>query len=45
MNGRLEGKIAIITGAGTGIGEAAAHTFAKEEACVVTKKIASGANL
>ena len=35
MSGRLEGKIAIITGAGTGIGEAAAHKFAKEGARVV----------
>jgi len=33
--GRLQGKIAIITGAGTGIGEAIAHKFAKEGARVV----------
>jgi len=32
---RLEGKVAIITGAGTGIGEAIAHKFAKEGANVV----------
>src|SRR5436305_1393358 len=32
---RLEGKVAIITGAGTGIGEAIAHKFAKEGAAVV----------
>ncbi|MDW5377210.1 SDR family oxidoreductase [Halomonas sp. HP20-15] len=31
---RLEGKVAIVTGAGTGIGEAAARTFAKEGAKV-----------
>ncbi len=35
MTRRLEGKIAIITGAGTGIGEAIAHKFAKEGAKVV----------
>lgn len=35
MAKRLEGKIAIITGAGTGIGEAIAHKFAKEGAIVV----------
>jgi NAD(P)-dependent dehydrogenase (short-subunit alcohol dehydrogenase family) len=35
MNPRLEGKVAIITGAGTGIGEAIAHKFAKEGANVV----------
>ncbi len=34
-NGRLKGKVAIITGAGTGIGEAIAHKFAKEGARVV----------
>ncbi len=34
-NGRLERKVAIITGAGTGIGEAIAHKFAKEGARVV----------
>ena len=33
--GRLQGKVAIITGAGTGIGEAIAHKFAKEGARVV----------
>lgn len=32
--GRLDGKIAIITGAGTGIGEAIAHKFAREGASI-----------
>jgi NAD(P)-dependent dehydrogenase (short-subunit alcohol dehydrogenase family) len=35
MSRRLEGKVAIITGAGTGIGEAIAHKFAREGARVI----------
>ncbi|WP_417330297.1 SDR family NAD(P)-dependent oxidoreductase [Halomonas cupida] len=34
-NPRLEGKVTIVTGAGSGIGEAAARTFAREGAWVV----------
>lgn len=35
MAGRLKGKVAIITGAGQGIGEAIAEAFVREEAVVV----------
>jgi NAD(P)-dependent dehydrogenase (short-subunit alcohol dehydrogenase family) len=35
MDRRLEGKVAIITSAGAGIGEAIAHKFAKEGASVI----------
>lgn len=35
MAGRLEGKVAIITGAGTGIGEAVAQKFAREGARLI----------
>lgn len=37
--GRLEGKVCIITGAGSGIGQASAHLFAREGARVVVADI------
>ena len=39
MAGRLEDKVAIITGAGTGIGEAIAHKFVREGARVVVNSL------
>ena len=41
MNGRLQDKIAIITGAGSGIGEATAKKFVKEGAKVIIAEINS----
>ena len=40
--GRLDGKVAIITGAGRGIGEATAKAFAREGATVVVAEIDPG---
>ncbi len=39
---RLEGKVCIITGAGSGIGKAAAELFAKEGATVIACDVAGG---
>ena len=39
MTGRLAGKVAVITGAGSGIGEAMARLFCAEGACVVAADI------
>jgi NAD(P)-dependent dehydrogenase (short-subunit alcohol dehydrogenase family) len=45
MAGRLEGKIAIITGATSGMGEAAAHRFVEEGAKVVFNGIGADKGL
>jgi NAD(P)-dependent dehydrogenase (short-subunit alcohol dehydrogenase family) len=37
--GRVDGKVAIVTGGGSGIGEATAHLLAAEGACVVVDDI------
>ena len=42
MSGRLEGKVAFITGAGTGIGRTASELFAAEGASVVVAEIDPG---
>ena len=39
MTGRLEGKVALITGAGSGMGRAAAELFAAEGAQVVVSDV------
>ena len=41
MPGRLGGKVAIVTGGGSGIGRAAAIRFAGEGACVLVADIAA----
>src|SRR3954465_5327022 len=42
MSGRLEGKIAIVTGAASGIGKASAALFANEGATVIAADVAAG---
>ncbi len=39
MAGRLEGKIAHITGGGSGLGDAMAHLFASEGARVIVSDL------
>ena len=44
MSGRLHDKVALITGAATGLGRVAAELFAREGATVVVADIADGAD-
>ena len=39
---RLQGKIALITGSGSGIGRSSALLFAREGATVVVERLGSG---
>ncbi|HKC90635.1 MAG TPA: SDR family NAD(P)-dependent oxidoreductase, partial [Candidatus Limnocylindria bacterium] len=39
MSGRLEAKVCLITGAGSGIGRASARLFAREGGCVIVADV------
>ena len=45
MSGRLEGRVAIVTGAASGIGKASAELFAREGARVLAADVATGGGL
>ena len=42
MSGRLSGKVAVVTGAGRGIGEATARAYAREGASVIVAELDEG---